>query len=580
MLRFLIPTLAATGCALAQDQLVEVGQAEMIGGPCRKILIAKDQRHALTVGRFSDLIWWDLETREKLREIAGRELHSTTPAIHPRQPIVAASWGFGTARQGVFGIRMDTGERMPWLRQGASRMAFDATGRYFAAVSGDASSRVPEPLTLSSYRVSDLIDPNVLAEPIHQLACANRNLAARPIQFADDGSVSLGEPQQQRSPWEPVSSPDGKITAKYVYDGIEVDDEKIPYESPSVVGTFAITNDKTLFVAEAHGRLTIQDGNDQTRFASHRGNPDQILFSADGTHLAITTAAAVRIVDRLGMAKRTIEGSRLVVPADDGAEFWLIDRDGMQRWDAATRLQVGERITWPGTHVELVRKQPTSRWAALRSSLVRSYRSQLVTRRGDTFWLPTDEWLPGYFQRNDGKDWHGIPEAAGVPSGLLRIPGSDRHAYQWSAENKEQGGCTSHLKLFDATGQLLAKRDAGYYPNWMAVDDSGAHVWVDAGDFLGFSGKDLELLVRHEETPAWRHGIAWHDDTLLVTNGADLTVIDPSTLAEQQRFEIPAGLRATSRWAPHIELLAASPDRRHIALASGCRVHIFRLTAR
>ncbi|MFT7537816.1 MAG: hypothetical protein ACI85K_003777, partial [Hyphomicrobiaceae bacterium] len=87
-----------------------------MGGTSGRIVIANDQQHALSVGYYGDLVWWDLKSRQPILHVPGKA-HVSGLALHPTQPLAAVSWTNTKNGGTVHAVNLTTGETTRWLEE-------------------------------------------------------------------------------------------------------------------------------------------------------------------------------------------------------------------------------------------------------------------------------------------------------------------------------------------------------------------------------------------------------------------------------------------------------------------------------
>jgi hypothetical protein len=151
------------------------------------------------------------------------------------------------------------------------------------------------------------------------------------------------------------------------------------------------------------------------------------------------------------------------------------------------------------------------------------------------------------------------------------VPGTDDVLLLGSSTDALAESSNMTLYRLDTDGNRRVLWRGNGSANWLAVNDTGTTVWItDHERLIGISCKGVREAVQHTAGTDWDSGIAWHDDNLLVTDGKTLQVINPMTMKQVSSFDVPEDLT-------ELDLLAASPDRSHLAIASGSEVRILRL---
>lgn len=347
---------------------------------------------------------------------------------------------------------------------------------------------------------------------------------------------------------------------------------------PAVAGQFFtgeqywIANDGT--VVEARGTSVRLHGlafGDVTEGRVHCGPPQQLVFTPDGSHLAIVSLAATQIVDIAGNEIVRWEGSRIVQPGPGPGEFWLLTADAMRRWNATRRTYVGDPVTWRGRHLRLTE-----------DSMARGPHLRPVIVRGGQPWTPEAARLPdGTFHAlaftrprspapANGLEqyaWLGEPETAlafqnasdtGPPMLLTSVRGNGKFTDDRATLRRlGDDGATTHHALFDEEAL------------WLTIGANGARVWVGlaSGIVQGFDSDRLTPLAKVSFDTPLVDAVALGADHLLASTGRKLLRLDATTLAVVDEVPLPQGL-------PGADRLARSADGHRLAIARGSEVRI------
>lgn len=557
-------------CSHAQIQLAELASTQVFGGDCERILISKGQRHALTVGDYGDLVWWDIATRRPLRHVPGATRYAGAVALHPSRPLVAVSWSDGSWGGSVHALDMGNGQHTNWLNHPATLLRFGAT-RLALRQGRETRQR------LATHLIDDLLRGNTAPlweRDWHAYGSSIGHL----LLFEDDGSLTTTTASKRYLQQDSAESANREVTAvrlrkpKTFYSSIVEVGDKAHFFDRAHIERVAVTNNRVLLASDSRGHVFVQGPTDSDRHlhAPHHGHADRMVFCPDGSHLAIMSIGAVRIVDLMGTVKLTLEDTHIVSAGADGANFWVTSRTGSRRWNAASQAYVGEPLRWRADNVELIRDStspPTWRpenrpWRLDRLSIAE-------VGLGDA-WLIGDEFGP-YMMRQRGDVLTRVASTDATPIALQLLPRSSHRLFLSGTQNMVRMNWVASLQRLDATGLVLHEWSSITAPRWLAVNDAGTHAWIGTSSGLvGVSCDKLEETVLHANGAKFRYGLAWHDNSLLVVANGDLQVVDAMTLRVKQQLPRPEGLS-------NVDLIAASPDRAHVAIASHTAVHIFRL---
>lgn len=560
--------LANAQCCKAQEQLVDVCRTHAMGGESYHVWLSPNQRHAISVGRHWDLVIWDLEARCPLHYI---ENGPDAVAMHPTAATAIVSWRNPQTGDGIFELDLVTAKTIQLLTTTASVLEIDASGQHLAT-----ALVVKKRQRLAKYQLAYLRGQR--REPVWQKAWHTRDtMFPNRLRFQKDGSVTTDwSDRRSVNSWRGSKSANGKIAVKRGADGmIEVGSHSYDFHTSHSLNQLEVTNQGVLLAADDFGVFTLQgvEPSDRRVFAPHRGHADRLVFSPDGSHLAIMSLGAVRIVDLCGKDKLLLAGTHIATPGNDGPEFWLASHTKAWRWNAATKTEVGKRLKWRGKGVRLTRDSfaefdednpPYRIWtlgmaevikqsAWLHATDPKKLKGWLV-KQTRTEWLANDHF---YFR---------------YPIAIKALAGTDDVlAHSGTGQHHPGGGPDMYLQRLDADGKSLHNWHANGSSDWFVVNDSETTAWIAGfGHLNGIACKDMSEVVHHTKGADWDSAVTWHDDNLLVTDGKTLQVIDPMTLHLVRSFDVPKDLT-------ELDLIAASPDRSHIAIASGSEVRILRL---
>jgi hypothetical protein len=539
-----------------------------MGGQCQRIVIANDQQHALSVGEYGDLVCWDLKSHRPTFHKLGLTQHVTGLALHPTQPLAAVSWTDGHHEGTVQAVNLTTGETTLWLDSSAGTLAFNATGDRLAA-----SHLKDKQKRRATYLVEDLKAQN--RKPLWREHWHASDQFDDDLVFQTTDTVKGRQRRNRFKMSNSAISANGKITASTNKQNLQIGKATFPVSQLHhwFANRMVVTNDGAAIVAAGYGPMFVARRADEDRqvFAPHLGYADRLVFSPDGSYLAIMSLRALRIVDLTGNVSITLPGTHIASPGKDGPEFWLASPTGARRWNAATKSNVGERIKW------LREGSSLKYWNANQlgdgNPPHRRFRLGIALVVQQHAWLDASGTNTGsrLVKQTHGK-WLPIGQAPlEGPIAMRILPGTDDVLLLGSSTDALAESSNMTLYRLDADGNRRVLWRGNGSANWLAVNDTGTTVWItDHERLIGISCKGVREAVQHTTGTNWDSGIAWHDDNLLVTDGKTLQVINPMTLEQVRSFDVPKDLT-------ELDLLAASPDRSHLAIASGSEVRILRL---
>lgn len=558
--------LAATGTS--QHKLHETARTHAMGGMCQRIMLAKDQRHALSIGKYGDLVWWDLETGTPLRHVPGRSHQVAGVAIHPQQHMAAVSWVAAGRIGSVYAVDLVTGTVRKWFDRYASVLAFAEDGELLGSSEREAGT---QRVRRATYRMTNLSAGET--QPAWHEPWQFAQKHDTHLVFTAEGTVTGTRDVPTIGSRKVTTSPDGNVQLVVEGNRLRIDTTKLEHEELSFeLGCQVVTDNRAALVADSRGQMVAFRSPTEScpANAPHRGHADRLLFSPDGGYVAIMTLGALRIVDLAGNECGSFDGTQIATRGKDGPEFWLVTNKGARRWNAATKTFVGEPRSWRRKDIAVTR---TASFDWTRRPY-RFHRLGIANVSGD------DAWLSGRSAKKHSsfviKETR--TQTFATTRDLLRnavaaqpLSGTDEAlllSTSWSPLADQHDW---YLERLDAkAGRMHFWRGTGA-PTWFALNDSQTTAWIATGPWLyGVSTKDTKQIAFHRDTPDWHTGIAWHDDHLLVSDSHDLQVVDPKSLNLVREFDVPDDLG-------RIDLVAASPDRSHLAIASRSEVRIFRM---
>ncbi|MCA8967415.1 MAG: hypothetical protein KDC48_21215 [Planctomycetes bacterium] len=564
-----VAALLLVGVAAAQAREpaqapVEVGRTFALGGTCRKILIAADQRHALTVGSHGDLCWWDLERREVLRHVAPRERYVAQVALHPVRGMLAVSWTDGTSgagSPGVVVVDLETGAAVEWSPGKFDKRQFDAAGRRLAADSVADAAAAQEVMGLD---VAALLPDSDATEPplgvdvsfVHDFYAA-RPATARSFNGEHEASIA------------------GKysLTCKLSLDG-----KAFVLPCPETwLEHFCVTDDGLAIADDQQGQVhfVTPDGTMQLR-APHRGDALRLVFSPDSRHVAVHGLGAVRIVALAGTEELRLQGSHVALPGEAGGEFRIFERHRTWRFDAGSRREVGETATWQEPSIPMLSSRPVSIYRAFATTGLSS-----PWRTAVTAMIDGAPWFVGSAPTNKTYRWQGdgwtVTEQAGVMSegALLLHAHGDGALLVCSRTNPSDDRTSSQVQELDAAGRKTWQWSTSGHCEWAVPDTGRARLWLGHGSEVLSIDLTERSVASHRTERTWLAADLLPDGSpfgsaLLASDGAGLLLFDPDTFEERHRWPNPDGWQS-------IDVLAVAPDGRHVAIAHRDDVRILRL---
>lgn len=559
--------LAVGPCCAAQQKLAEISRTHAMGGTSYRLRLSPNQRHAVSAGNRGGLVIWDLQEHCPSHHIAAAGVSAL--AMHPSAATAFVSWQEPGGDRGVFELNLETGAATKLLPMTANVLGVDEDGEHLAtAIVEEKRQR------FATYRLADLRAKEI--GPIAEQGWHPHGFAYPDyLTIRTDGTVTSGRSRVFGVPWRSSRSADGSITVARDKSGaVIVGERNYGFRLARTINQLVVSNGGALLAIDDRGQCLMQAAAGRRVFAPHRGEADRMVFSPDGTHLAIMSLGAVRIVDLAGNDKLLLAGTHIVTPGKDGAEFWLASDKSAWRWNAATRSRVGQPIVWAGKDVALVRQTFRPFHAPFgRRPPFRFERLGCITFLDKQVWLQCGrEWGQRWFVRQTENRW--IEERSYLTRVSVKpLPGGEDNLVLSMRRVFRLDSCYPEIFMqrFSKDGERLASWRGNGVAIWSAVNDAGTKAWVGSEYSLrGVGLERLETTVKHEDPPPWIDAIAWHDDTLLVTDGKQVEVVDPMTLTRERQLSLPEDLAK-------VDLIAASPDRSHLAIATGTEVRILRL---
>ncbi|MCB9876203.1 MAG: hypothetical protein H6835_01265 [Planctomycetes bacterium] len=571
--------LVAAAAAQAQPAArapVEVGRTFASGGTSRRILVAADQRHALTIGSHGDLCWWDLERREVLRHVAPRERYVSAVALHPTRALAAVCWTKGSHGDDapVSAVDLETGDVTQWLPGRFDALQFDASGRQLAV-----QRAVDETVA------RELLRFDVDALPAIDLEAATQRQRDATfhhgLRFVDgrvegDGTATYAQPTAARSP-------DGEHAAAIVKStksdgGLQLDGKTFTPPCPETWLTHLRVTDAGLVIAaDIQGQLhfVTADGAMQLR-APHRGDALRLVFSPDSHHVAVLGLGAVRIVALDGTQELELQGSHIVVPGDVGGEFRIFARHRSWRFDAATRREVGETMSWQEPSMPMLHWLPGRGWHdPKRGGLTSQHRIADACMIEGAPWFAGDDSRTNLY-RWQGSDW--LKTATGSPfvsASLLLSPGNHGVVLVTCSSDLSDDSSSGAVNSFDLEGQQKWRWQSHSDFEWAVSAPGHRCLWLGAGSQVLRLDLVERSVVAHQPERDWLAADLLPDGSpfgsgLLASDGAGLLVFDRDWFEERRRWPNPDGWKS-------IDVIAVAPDGRHVAIAHRDDVRILRL---
>lgn len=563
-MKCLLATAALCSIAVAQQppqQLEQVARAQAYGGACSNILIAPDQRHALTVGDYGDLVWWDLRKRDVLLHILPIERYVSSIVIHPSSSWVAFGSSTGDWLGHVVGVDLCTGERFVISDDYARELAFDESGD-----------------SLSAHIRKDGEYGHVFYDVRQwRLGCPTPEREADSREGARRFAAHVHKAERQRTGSSgSCTSRDGAHFARWKSNALltSFGDCTIATAAETWIEQVAVSDEGTALTSDAIGLLHLLDNQSpidqqaETRapFAPHLGHADRMVFSPDGRHLAIQGLCAARIVALDGSVELQLAGPHLIEPGEDGSEFRIADRHRCYRWNAGTRTEVGEPRCWQVTKPGFLRsgsifqeRGPCSVWRVREGIMAADDRR-----------VPPDHLVLDVLPRPEA-DWHAIAlrEWFCTPVNMHRIGRSGAHLLHITTSNP-LADSVNVFYLLDADGNVAHHTRQPTWHDWLAVDAPRERIWLGGGKLHCLSTKDLTPITSFEPAHKWLQAVTWQGGDLLMTDGDLLHIVEPMEEEVRRTFARPTDLAA-------IDVIAASPDHRHIAVADDYDVRILRV---
>lgn len=338
-------------------------------------------------------------------------------------------------------------------------------------------------------------------------------------------------------------------------------------------GDVWIANDGT--VVNARGRELEFFGirrTDRTIASVHCSAPRKLVFTPDGSHLALVSSAQVAVVDHTGNEIARLPGPLLPTPGPGPDEFWLLADEGMQRWNCTQRGYVGERVTWPGHSIQVSGSTPLfgPELPALAPMILHNGQpwTEHYARLPDTSWrrldrLPPEESVQIHLRPTDleGAQFHWVraidfTTAGGTtkPILLTSAAGSRKFPPRSTLRRFGDDGVPTHQVEFDTTA------------HWVAI--SGAHVIVGLGSgYVLTFDSEREVELSRVVLPRPIVDAVATGDALIAICGASLVWMEATNVAKQTDLPLPAGLSG-------VDQIAISADGRRLAVACRSEVRI------
>ncbi|MCU0862952.1 MAG: hypothetical protein MUC36_04090 [Planctomycetes bacterium] len=581
-----------TAQAPAAIELREVARTTAFGGTVARIVVAADETRFLGVGEFGDILWWDLGRRELLRRFEPVARYITAVAIHP-----SGAWAAVAASAGdegphpLFAFDLANGDVRQILTGRVGHLAFSTSGEALGVLEmrlsdGHYQQRVATYVN-ATLRDGDAVPPRSRTEW--------ERWANLRVHFPGQGGDALGVPFGPRN---------GEFGAPCVsHRGVargeckaallrRLAPEPASWSLAPHLDTrlerAAITDAGTMLAADLQGQLFVQ-GSAAADFAlrsSHRGETHALTFSPDGRFLAVQGLGAVRFVDLGGTEVRLLEGTHLVQPGADGADFWILGRKELCLWNASTGRELGERRRWQSPALPLLRTNERSPFR------VRPFHARGLALRGESLYGPCSEWTLHSFLVVDGQPWVSGSAGGGGDARPMRLvagqqfealstrgDGGEPVSFLSAPEGKVlfatgtdvmrevMGEPSCAVEAQDREGRSVALWRCHSAPVWLALAGDVVLVGTIDGTVHRLRGSDLGAIDAQTFTPPLLQLAAFDRDDLLATNGPSLQLLDATSLEVVQTLPLPAGFDG-------IDVFALAPDRRHVALARGSDVRI------
>jgi hypothetical protein len=507
---------------LATPRLQEVARTSLMHGGCAQALFDRNQSHMLSAGLFGDLCWWDLKARKPLRHILppgkpGTHPYLTRLQLHPSRPQATATW---------------TTIEDPFADGAVAHNCYEVD------------------LTTGTMVATAL--PEEPAERHRDLLLNN-------------------SPNGEHSVWCEGMTATGTI--------VRMTGERYDFAAQLGVGIrhLEIANDGTILAIDTVGQLHFQgmEAADYTLMAPHLGAAHRLVFSPDGSHVAVSGLAGMCIIDLHGEVKLSLTGTHLVEPGHDGAEFWLVSPRRAWRWNATVRREIGQPLTFPGLPLRLLRPSTEGPWAGA----VRGVGLQASTRLSAAGIVNHQPWIGNAsspmrllrWQKNGFKADAKQPYLGTAPVCIRQLPASDLVllASMGNSDGNLLGGSQTLVFLLDEHGTPKHQWTHASSLLWVVADLQGECIWVStARELTCLHSATLAVRSSQPLETTWIEATMWRSGLLLATDGKELQIVAPQTQQVQQRLLLPKDLT-------RIDVLAMSPTGKHIAVADDFDVRIF-----
>ena len=311
-----------------------------------------------------------------------------------------------------------------------------------------------------------------------------------------------------------------------------------------------IANDGTVLGTEDNELLLFGMNPFQTRRIPMLfcGSPTRLAFTSDGSFLAVMSGPQVQLVDAAGNEIAVLPGRCVLTAGAAPDEFWVMESERMQRWNATTRQFVGE-------------------WVACFD--IPTETGPVLVGEGK---LPTKPPTPPRFERQvDLVAPHASASHFALTTTMDRKELALAAARFSERPEKREDLATPSATLSRFNADVVVTHTARFdgYARWVTFARNETHLAVGLADGSVhlLTAETLQPVAKARFAAPYVDAVALGPEQLLVSTGDRLQRLDAKTLAVLGDIALPVGL-------PRVDELVASPDGRRLAITCGSEVGI------
>jgi hypothetical protein len=298
----------------------------------------------------------------------------------------------------------------------------------------------------------------------------------------------------------------------------------------------------------------------------HSGPPQQLSFTPDGNHLAVVSLTSVQIVDSNGSEIARLPGPRIVQPGEGPDEFWVVANNGMQRWSATTRNEVGQQVPIDPTRgVPWMEPFRVDSGGKLKRAFV--HQGTLWADRSAGVFRSSE--LLRDLTNGEGLDTVSTKRAIGeilFPRETLFALVADQAIPSTLFLNQRDGAAV--LRRIAAGLVPTPRVEFLQSPNFLVATNSGlVGVGLADGTLQIFEGTALQVVQAKAFDLPLKAAVPIGKQQLLATNGRSLLHLEGRTLEVLGEIALPNDVSS-------VDQLVASPDGRRLAISCGSDVRI------